>query len=238
MFKNINLLEMDKSNVCLKNMKFNKLKQKSIIGDNIIKIVNMEKRKLYLILEGERVYAKFITLPRINNKNKINELIKNELIYEFRDIDNILYSYDILKKNKTSMESIIFCINIGNNNMLKKYMLECNNIEGIYSIQFSVLNLYKEYMKEKNYIFLFKHKKYTYIILYSENNLIYSNFIYEGEEEQNKIEKVLKKARELKISLDTIYGINVEEDFIKDELKEYNFVPLEKFKERDYKKII
>ncbi|MGO5064860.1 MULTISPECIES: hypothetical protein [unclassified Clostridium] len=229
---------MDKSNVCLKNMKFNKLKQKSIIGDNIIKIVNMEKRKLYLILEGERVYAKFITLPRINNKNKINELIKNELIYEFRDIDNILYSYDILKKNKTSMESIIFCINIGNNNMLKKYMLECKNIEGIYSIQFSVLNLYKEYMKEKNYIFLFKHKKYTYIILYSENNLIYSNFIYEGEEEHNKIEKVLKKARELKISLDTIYGINVEEDFIKDELKEYNFVLLEKFKERDYKKII
>ncbi|WP_053467066.1 hypothetical protein ACFLKB_12250 [Clostridium sp. FAM 1755] len=229
---------MDKSNVCLKNIKFNKLKQKSIIGDNIIKIVNMEKRKLYLILEGERVYAKFITLPRINNKNKINELIKNELIYEFRDIDNILYSYDILKKNKTSMESIIFCINIGNNNMLKKYMLECKNIEGIYSIQFSVLNLYKEYMKEKNYIFLFKHKKYTYIILYSENNLIYSNFIYEGEEEHNKIEKVLKKAKELKISLDTIYGINVEEDFIKDELKEYNFVPLEKFKERDYKKII
>ncbi|NFN87392.1 hypothetical protein FDF31_11305 [Clostridium sporogenes] len=229
---------MDKSNVCLKNMKFNKLKQKSIIGDNIIKIVNMEKRKLYLILEGERVYAKFITLPRINNKNKINELIKNELIYEFRDIDNILYSYDILKKNKTSMESIIFCINIGNNNMLKKYMLECKNIEGIYSIQFSVLNLYKEYMKEKNYIFLFKHKKYTYIILYSEKKLIYSNLIYEGEEEHNKIEKVLKKAKELKISLDTIYGINIEEDFIKDQLEEYNFVPLEKFKERDYKKII
>ncbi len=42
------------------------------------------------------------------------------MIYEFSDIDNILYSYDILKKNKTNMESIIFCINIGNNKILKK----------------------------------------------------------------------------------------------------------------------
>ncbi len=237
MFKNINLLEMDKDNVCLKNMKFNKLKQKSIIEDNIIKIVNVQKRKLYLILEGERVYARFITLPRINNKNKINELIKNELIYEFKDIDNILYSYDILKKNKTIMESIIFCINIGNNNMLKKYILECKNIAGIYSIQFSVLNLYKDYIKEKNYIFLFKHKKYTYIILYAEKKLIYSNFIYE-EEGNNKIRKVLKKAKELRINLDTIYGINIEKDFIKGEFKDYRFISLEKFEEKDYKKII
>ncbi|EPY2275429.1 hypothetical protein ACXAT3_000107 [Clostridium sporogenes] len=229
---------MDKSNVCLKDMRFNSLKEKSLIENNIIKIVNMEKRKLYLILEGERVYAKFITLPRINNKNKINEIIKNELIYEFNDIDNILYSYDILKKNKTNMESIIFCINIGNNKILKKCMGQCKNIAGIYSIQFSVLNLYREYIKEKNYIFLFKHKKYTYIILYSENNLIYSNFIYEGEKEDHKIERVLKKAEELNITLNTIYGINIEESSIKDKLKEYNFVSLQKFREKDYKRII
>ncbi|MGO5108673.1 hypothetical protein [Clostridium sporogenes] len=229
---------MDKSNVCLKDMRFNSLKEKSLIENNIIKIVNMEKRKLYLILEGERVYAKFITLPRINNKNKINEIIKNELIYEFNDIDNILYSYDILKKNRTNMESIIFCINIGNNKILKKCMGQCKNIAGIYSIQFSVLNLYKEYIKEKNYIFLFKHKKYTYIILYSENNLIYSNFIYEGEKEDHKIERVLKKAEELNITLNTIYGINIEESSIKDKLKEYNFVSLQKFREKDYKRII
>jgi len=69
---------MDKSNICLKDMRFNSLKEKSLIENNIIKIVNMEKRKLYLILEGERVYAKFITLPRINNKNKINEIIKKD----------------------------------------------------------------------------------------------------------------------------------------------------------------
>ena len=229
---------MDKSNICLKDMRFNSLKEKSLIENNIIKIVNMEKRKLYLILEGERVYAKFITLPRINNKNKINEIIKNELIYEFNDIHNILYSYDILKKNKTNMESIIFCINIGNNKILKKCMTQCKNISGIYSIQFSVLNLYREYIKEKNYIFLFKHKKYTYIILYSENNLIYSNFIYEGEKEDHKIERVLKKADELNINLNTIYGINIEESFIKDKLKEYNFVSLQKFREKDYKRII
>ncbi len=229
---------MDKSNICLKDMRFNSLKEKSLIENNIIKIVNMEKRKLYLILEGERVYAKFITLPRINNKNKINEIIKNELIYEFSDIDNILYSYDILKKNKTNMESIIFCINIGNNKILKKvhgtvrkysrhifYTIFCIKfIQGIY--------------KGKKYIFLFKHKKYTYIILYSENNLIYSNFIYEGEKEDHKIERVLKKAEELNINLNTIYGINIEESSIKDKLKEYNFVSLQKFREKDYKRII
>ncbi|SUY62941.1 Uncharacterised protein [Clostridium sporogenes] len=92
--------------------------------------------------------------------------------------------------------------------------------------------------KGKKLYFLFKHKKYTYIILYSENNLIYSNFIYEGEKEDHKIERVLKKADELNINLNTIYGINIEESFIKDKLKEYNFVSLQKFREKDYKRII
>lgn len=46
---------MDKSNICLKDMKFNSLKEKSVIENNIIKIVSMEKRKLYLILEGESI---------------------------------------------------------------------------------------------------------------------------------------------------------------------------------------
>ncbi|EJO5346974.1 hypothetical protein NRP93_001040 [Clostridium botulinum] len=229
---------MDKSNLCLKDMNFKGLKKKSIIENNIIKIVNMEKRKLYLILEGERVYAKFITLPRINSKSKINQIIKNEIIYEFSSIDNILYSYDILKKNKTSMYGIIFCINIGNNNILKKCMKECKNISGIYSIQFSVLNLYKEYIKEKNYIFLFKHKKYTYIILYSENNLIYSTFVYEKQNQDKELEMVLKKAEDLNVDLNTIYGINIGEGFVKDKLKGYNFISLQKFTQEDYKKII
>ncbi len=92
--------------------------------------------------------------------------------------------------------------------------------------------------KGKKLYFLFKHKKYTYIILYSENNLIYSNFIYEGEKEEHKIEKVLKKAEDLNITLNTIYGINIDNDSIKDKLKEYNFVSLQKFREKDYKKII
>lgn len=93
--------------------------------------------------------------------------------------------------------------------------------------------------KGKKYIFfILSIKKYTYIILYSENNLIYSNFIYEGEKEDHKIERVLKKAEELNINLNTIYGINIEESSIKDKLKEYNFVSLQKFREKDYKRII
>ncbi len=224
--------------MCLKDIKYNKVEEKSIIESNIIKIVNMKRRRLYLILEGERVYAKFITLPRINTRSKINEIIRNELIYEFSDIHNILYSYDIISKNKNSMKIIIFCINIGNNSMLKKCMNQFKYIEGIYSIQFSVLNLYKEYIKEKNYIFLFKHKKYIYIILYSENNLIYSNFIFEKDNEAHKIERVLKKAKALDIELNTIYGINIEEALIKDKLKGYKFIALRNFREKDYKKII
>ncbi len=107
------------------------------------------------------------------------------MIYEFSDIDNILYSYDILKKNKTDMESIIFCINIGNNKILKKCMAQCENIAGIYSIQFSVLNLYREYIKEK-IIFFYLSIKIHLHNTYSENNLIYSNFIYEGKRKITK----------------------------------------------------
>ncbi len=112
----------------------------------------MEKRKLYLILEGERVYAKFITLPRINSRNKINELIRNELIYEFNNIDNILYSYDILRKNKTSMEGIIFCINIGNNKILKNAWRSAKYSRYIFYTILCIKFIQGIY-KGKNYIF-------------------------------------------------------------------------------------
>ncbi|MCS4468290.1 hypothetical protein JTS96_06240 [Clostridium botulinum] len=48
--------------------------------------------------------------------------------------------------------------------------------------------------------------------------------------------KSSKKAEDLNITLNTIYGINIDNDSIKDKLKEYNFVSLQKFREKDYKK--
>ncbi len=57
-----------------------------------------------------------------------------------------------------------------------------------------------------------------------------------GKKKSTKQKKVLKKAEDLNITLNTIYGINIDNDSIKDKLKEYNFVSLQKFREKDYKK--
>ena len=50
-----------------------------------------------------------VTLPLVK-KYLINDLIKNELRYYYKDIDHIAFTYKLIKKDKLNMEILVFCL--------------------------------------------------------------------------------------------------------------------------------
>src|SRR5690349_13161918 len=66
---------------------------KSVMPSGDIAGVNVDirRKKIYVIVEGEEVYIKLITIPRVNY-SKIEDLIRGELLYYFKEIENILFT--------------------------------------------------------------------------------------------------------------------------------------------------
>ena len=70
--------------------------------------MDIRNKNLYVLVEGETIYIKMITLPLVK-KYLINDLIKNELRYYYKDIDHIAFTYKLIKKDKFNMEILVFC---------------------------------------------------------------------------------------------------------------------------------
>lgn len=237
MFNNKTLLEVDKENVKIMDIMFNKIKNTDIMSykDALNLKVDLKKRRVFFILEGEEVYMKLLTVPKVKGR-KLEKIIRNELIYEFHSIDNILYNYKIHKENEENIEILVFCVNIHNNIVLKEYLRSNNKIKGIYLIQFCVLEKYKEVIKEKNFILIMKYKKYIYLIFYKDNEILNNEVIKENEDLNLKLNKFLFECFEEKYKgCKKVYALNIENlESLKEELKDYEFIDLGYFNEEVY----
>ncbi|WP_050607616.1 hypothetical protein [Clostridium niameyense] len=237
MFNNKTLLEVDKENVKIMDIMFNKIKSTDIMSykDALNLKVDLKKRRVFFILEGEEVYIKLLTLPKVRGR-KLEKIIRNELIYEFHSIDNILYNYKIHKENKDNIEILVFCVNIDKNIVLKEYLKSNKKIKGIYLIQFCVLEKYKEVIKEENFILIMKYKKYIYSIFYKNNEILNNEVIKENEDLNSKLNKFLFECcGEKHKCYKKIYTLNIKNlENLKEELKDFEFIDLGYFNEKLY----
>lgn len=145
----------------IKNRKLEKLEIK---GEDLKDIkVDLKNRSLFLVIHGEEVYVKYMTLPKVK-KEKIYFLIKSELEYRFKRIDNIMFTYEVFKDNGISLDVIVFCLNWNKPDLLKECVDKGGEIKGIYPVQFHVLNKYKNKIMEKEYIFVFFMEKNLYFL--------------------------------------------------------------------------
>ena len=97
-----------------------------------------------------------ITLPLVK-KHLINDLIKNELRYYYKDIDHIAFTYKLVKSDKLNMEILVFCIKGDNLAILKNCIDNNINLKKVNLIQFCL----KTIMQTK----LMKKIIYLYFIL-------------------------------------------------------------------------
>lgn len=176
---------------------------KSIMPSGDITGVNVDihRKKIYVIVEGEEVYIKLITIPRVNY-SKIEDLIRGELLYYFKEIENILFTYSILKEADRCFEVIVFCLNADKIDVLQKSFCDISQVKGIYLIQFCILNFMKKTINEDNFNVVFSLKKSLYLMEVKFNIL-----------KKNRVIKEVMSSEEFKFQVD---------DFIKYKISSYN----------------
>lgn len=173
--KNIVYKEMIKSNSLMKLFNKNGKNYKHIKIEDFEKIkVDLKNKNLFVLVHGEEIYVKIMTLPKLKNR-KLYNLIREELKNRFKNIDNIMFSYEILKDNGYNLEVIVFCMNWDKVNMLKSYNDSSINIEGIVPIQFYILEKYKNKIKEENYVVILILEEIVYFIACHKQKVIFNN---------------------------------------------------------------
>ncbi|WP_404660471.1 hypothetical protein [Haloimpatiens myeolchijeotgali] len=217
-FKKNTILEINDRNLSI----INNQKLKNLKDVN----VDLKNRNLYLVVEGERVYIKLLTIPKVK-KNKIYTIVKNELRFYFKNIEDLIFDYVISKELNTSYEIIVFCINSKTLNPFKNYINSNTKIKGVNLIQFVFLNYFKKYIKEVNYIMIFYYNSNLYIIDILKKYMLYNTIMkdFNGNEEEffNEFNYILKSHINFNQVLENIYLVNFQFENIKSKIsKKYN----------------
>ncbi len=166
--------------------------------------IDFKNKNIFIVLQGEQVYVKLIEIPKVN-KRKIHFVIKNELKYHFKNIDNIMFTYDVFKDNGKSLEVIVFCLNWTKENIIEKCVEKGANIKGIYPIQFYVLNNYKKSIKEHKYIFAFLDEYKLYLLACVDGKVLANSVIRDLKKEN--FEENIDKFKEKCETIDVMNGI-------------------------------
>lgn len=151
--------------------------------------ISIKNRNLYIIIEGEKILVKFLTIPKVK-KSLIQSTVINELKYNFIDVSSIIFSYSLVKIHDDKLELIVFCIDSNKINNLKGYLKNGNELQRVNLIQFCFLKHFEERIKSDNSCCVFKFNEYYYFLLCSEKQIIANNVIKKNIEtdEENEFE--------------------------------------------------
>ncbi|MDF2504040.1 hypothetical protein [Clostridium sp.] len=175
------------------------------------------KNDSIIIIEGEEIYIKYITVPRVK-KNELEKIVKNELGFYYRTDEDIIFSYSILKKNKINMDLAVFYIN--GNSLNNVDLKNINNIKYIYLIQFCYAKYVKNISSLNKYIITFIYKQNLYFI-FCENGLIKYNYIFRNFQEgnvefENCLNYFIDLNKDIADNLEMIYALGFAKETIKD----------------------
>jgi len=158
--------------------------------------VDIKNKNLYVLVEGETVYIKRVTLPKVK-KYLINDMIKNELRYYYNDIKNIAFTYKLIKQDKSNMEILVFCLKGNNLDILENSITNNVNLKKVNLIQFCFRNYYASKINVKNYIFVFYYNCNLYFLICCNNEIRANNIIKVRELSLLKFSRVMIEFLEL-----------------------------------------
>lgn len=198
-------------------------------------------KRLIAIYEGEEVYIRFLKLPHVR-KGAIDNLINHELNFIFKNIDDISYTYEILRRTKKEMELMVFCINTDKNRMLEKYFNR-NIIRGVFLIQSFFISYIFSQIENDTFICTFIYGSHLYIAGCLKGKTFFNNIIrnFDGnlitftgklQIAQDKFSQTEIKYTETRCI--TIYFLNFDYKSVFEETsKKYNCISLGKIDEKD-----
>lgn len=202
--------------------------------------VNLKNRNVYILIEDEEVYIKYLKLPNTKKKQNLNNIIKNELVLLYGNkSEKIFYTYTILDKKDKELDVLVFCIYSEKLKCLEQY-LNNNNIKKINLIQLCFLNYFEGIINEKDYILLFVFNNTMYL-LGSVNGKMAGNKIICKENCSYKmlidgLRYISDKLESYNAYPNNIYGVNINDESLMKYLKgieKYNFVDMGNVEEKD-----
>ena len=147
------------------------LKHKNISPFKDITGINIKNKNVYIIVEGEEVHIKLLKLPTVSRWD-LNSLIRNELVFLYgKKANNIFYTYTVLNETREDIDVLVFCMNLKDVKALEK-IINNNRIKKINIIQFNMVNYFKNYIKDKTYILIFKDENKVYFLGVTYENLV------------------------------------------------------------------
>ncbi|MGH4050444.1 MAG: hypothetical protein ACREVX_03685 [Clostridium sp.] len=158
--------------------------------------IDIKNKNLYVLVEGEAVYIKMVTLPVVK-KYLINDMVKNELKYYYKDIKNIAFTYKLIKQDKSNMEILVFCLKGNNLDILENSITNNVNLKKVNLIQFCFKNYYASKISVKNYIFVFYYNHNLYFLICCNNEIRANNIIKVRELPLIKFSRVMNEFLEL-----------------------------------------
>jgi hypothetical protein len=175
--------------------------------------IDIKNKNLYVLVEGETVYIKLLTLPTVK-KYLINDLIKNELRYYYKNIDHIAFTYKIIKKDKINMEILVFCLKGNKLDILQNSIDNKVNLKKVNLIQFSFKNYYSKQIHEKNYILIFYYNCNLYFLICYNDEIVANTIIYTDDFKlscfSSQMNEFLEKYNAFAKASKKIYYANVE----------------------------
>lgn len=138
--------------------------------------VDIKNKNLYILIEGETVYIKMVTLPLVK-KHQIHDMIKNELRYYYKDIENMAFTYKSIKEDKINMELLVFCLKGSNLDILENSIENNITLRKINLIQFCFKNYYSNKINANNYILVFYYNSNIYFLMCCNNEIVANNIV-------------------------------------------------------------
>lgn len=164
--------------ICKKNFfanVFSKGGKKIILLNKIQDIkVNLKNKNLYILVHGQEIYITHMELPRIKTKN-IYKVLNSELKNKFKNMDNIMFSYEITKYNRYTLNLIVSCMNWDDMSIVKIFHNRGANIKAIIPIQFYIWSIYKNKLSNKDYIFVLVEDNTIYFMACRQNIIVFNN---------------------------------------------------------------
>lgn len=187
----------------LNNVKFNKE-----YNNEQIKSISLKNKTITLIIEGEELFIKTISIPKVS-KRYVYYILRNEITEQYGE--KVMFSYEIIKEEKACYNIILYCFHENKYPLLKDSSIyNCNGLR-INFIQNYVKDLYIKEIKEKKFILLFSYRNYIYLLKVKNNILTYNKVINSLDFTYDEINGTIKRFIEKNKKDYNMYSINLNE---------------------------
>ncbi|OAA92205.1 hypothetical protein [Clostridium coskatii] len=173
--KSITYRRMAKKHSIFNLLKKNKIDENVIPVNNIENIrIDLKNKRLFILVHGEEIYVTVMKLPKLKSK-LLYKVIRDELKNKFKNLDNIMFSYEIVQSSKYNLEVMVSCMNWHGMDIAKMCSDSGADIKQIVPIQFYMWAKYKNRIKDENYIFILNMNNIIYFMACYRDKIILNN---------------------------------------------------------------